>query len=121
VRALFVVTSVLQTAWRGMRLCCPSCGARTLFDGYLKLAPVCQVCGADFSRSGTADVAPYITVFIIGLIATPSTLVLTMRFGVTSSWALAAFLAGALAATLVLLPRVKGALAALLWRARREI
>lgn len=106
---------------RGARLRCPSCGAATLFGSYLKLSPACRVCGADFSRSETADVAPYLTVFILGLVATPLMLVLTVDFGLRSSWFLAVFLLAALAAALLLLPRVKGVLAALLWRAQREM
>lgn len=106
---------------RGAGLRCPQCGARTLFSGYLKLNRGCSACGADFSRSETADVAPYVTVFILGLVLTPMTFVLTMGFGIVSPLALAVLLAGSLAATLLLLPRVKGVLAALLWRARREI
>lgn len=106
---------------RGARLRCPNCGAPTLFRGYLKLSPACAACGANFSGAETADVAPYVTVFILGLVLTPLTFVLTMGFGLDSAWALAALLAGALAATLLLLPRVKGVLAALLWRSGREM
>lgn len=107
--------------WRGFRLRCPRCDARTLFRAYLKLNASCAACGADFSNSETADVAPYLTVFAIGLVVTPLTLVVTMGLGVTSDAVLALFLLAALAASLWLLPRIKGALAALLWRARRAI
>jgi uncharacterized protein (DUF983 family) len=100
---------------------CPNCGARTLFSAYLKLSPACAACGADFSHTETADVAPYVTVFILGLILTPLTLILTLVLGIEAFWILALLLAGALAATLLLLPRVKGVLAALLWRAQREM
>ena len=40
-----------------------------MFRAYLKLNTACAACGADFSRSETADVAPYVTVFIIGFAA----------------------------------------------------
>ena len=110
-----------RTAIRGLRGCCPSCGARTLFRAYLKLNVSCPHCGADFSRAETADVAPYLTVFLIGLIATPLTFVLSVSFIPFPGWALALLLAGFFALTLVLLPRIKGTLAALLWRARREM
>lgn len=111
--------SALRTAWRGARFRCPNCGARTLFRAYLKLNQSCAACGADFSHSETADVAPYVTVFIIGLVAMPSMLILSM-----AGWGdlvLVPALIPAVALTLFLLPRVKGALAALLWRARRGI
>jgi uncharacterized protein (DUF983 family) len=105
---------------RALRLRCPSCGAPTLFTAYLKLSRTCSACGANFSRSETADVAPYLTVFILGLILTPLTLALASS-GRTSVWVLALLVASALAAALLLLPRVKGVLAALLWRAQREM
>lgn len=114
-------SSLFPTLWRGLRLRCPHCGERGLFRAYLKLNQACPHCGADFSNAETADVAPYVTVFLIGLIVTPLALVTTMYFHITSDLVLIAFLAGALALTLWLLPRIKGALAALLWRAGRTI
>ncbi len=112
---------LVRTAFRGLRGCCPSCGARTLFRAYLKLNVRCPRCGADFSRSETADVAPYLTVFLIGFIATPLTFFLSLRFSPLPAWAVAGLLGGFLALALVLLPRIKGMLAVLLWRARREM
>jgi uncharacterized protein (DUF983 family) len=92
-----------------------------MFGAYLKLNPVCTACGADFSRSETADVAPYVTVFIVGLILTPALLVVTMGLGWRSDRTLGLVLVGAVGLTLLLLPRVKGVLSALLWRAGREM
>ncbi|GIK48732.1 MAG: zinc-finger protein [Alphaproteobacteria bacterium] len=110
-----------RTMWRGARLRCPSCGRRTLFRAYLKLNPRCPSCGADFSHSETADVAPYVTVMLMGLVVMPSTLVLVLNTGVDAELMLVPSLLFAVLAALSLLPRVKGVLAALLWRARREM
>ncbi|HYD86158.1 MAG TPA: DUF983 domain-containing protein [Vitreimonas sp.] len=110
-----------QIIWRGARLCCPRCGERTLFGAYLKLNQSCRACRADFSRSETADVAPYVTVMLMGLVVMPLTLVLVLNVGADAELMLAPSLLVAVAAALFLLPRVKGVLAALLWRARREI
>lgn len=107
--------------WRGVRLRCPRCGARTLFGGYLKLNPGCGACGADFGRLGTADVAPYLTTLIIGLTCMPAIVALALNAGPATEWMLAPALVCAAALALMLLPRVKGVLAALLWRAGREI
>lgn len=112
---------VLPTIWRGARLCCPACGQRTLFRAYLKLSPSCGACGADFSRSETADVAPYVTIMLIGLIGMPPILALALNAGEYAELLLWPALTIAALLALVLLPRVKGVLAALLWRARREI
>lgn len=69
----------------------------------------------------TADVAPYVTVMLMGIIVMPSTLVLVLKTGLDAELMLAPTLVLAVGLALFLLPRVKGALAALLWRARREI
>jgi uncharacterized protein (DUF983 family) len=44
--------SPLRTGIRGR---CPRCGEGHLFDGFLKLAPRCDVCGLDFSFADPAD------------------------------------------------------------------
>lgn len=113
--------SVPRTIWRGLRLRCPQCGARTLFHAYLKLNITCPACGADFSNSETADVAPYLTTMLIGLTCMPAIVALALNADASTDWLLWPALLGALALALVLLPRVKGVLAALLWRARREM
>ncbi|MGE0830840.1 MAG: DUF983 domain-containing protein [Hyphomonadaceae bacterium] len=112
---------VLLTFWRGARLRCPSCGAGALFRAYLKLNTVCATCGADFSRSETADVAPYLTTLLIGLTCMPFIVALALNAEPATAWLLGPALAITSGLALALLPRVKGVLAALLWRARREI
>src|SRR3954468_17001803 len=39
----------------GMRGRCPRCGEGRLFNGFLKLAPRCNVCGLDYSFADPAD------------------------------------------------------------------
>lgn len=39
----------------GVRGLCPRCGRGHLFDGFLKLAPACEVCRLDFSYADPAD------------------------------------------------------------------
>jgi uncharacterized protein (DUF983 family) len=39
----------------GIRGVCPRCGSGHLFQGYLKLAPRCEVCGLDYSFADPAD------------------------------------------------------------------
>ncbi len=113
--------SVPLTMWRGARLRCPRCGAQTLFRAYLKLNTSCSACSADFSRAETADVAPYVTVFLIGLIGMPAFLAVGLNAGAGADVLLAPVLVGFAALALLLLPRVKGVLSALLWRAQREM
>ena len=39
----------------GLRGCCPRCGQGHLFDGFLTLAPRCEVCGLDYAFADPAD------------------------------------------------------------------
>ena len=54
------VTGVHQAArhsiWRvGLQGRCPRCGEGRLFDGFLKIALRCNVCGLDYSFADPAD------------------------------------------------------------------
>lgn len=58
--------------WRvGIRARCPRCGEGHLFDGFLKLAPRCEVCGLDFSFADPADGPAF---FVICFACVPSIL-----------------------------------------------
>ena len=39
----------------GLKCCCPRCGQGHMFQGFLKLADKCEVCGLDFSYADPAD------------------------------------------------------------------
>lgn len=74
----------------------------------------CSVCNEDLSPYLTADFASYVVMFLVGLLATPAVLVLSMR-SADSTWPITAVGAVAIAATLFILPRAKGAGIGLLW------
>ena len=44
--------SPLPAALRG---CCPRCGSRTLFAGFVSFAPSCRDCGLDFQAFNVGD------------------------------------------------------------------
>jgi uncharacterized protein (DUF983 family) len=72
------------------------------------------VCGEPLAAYQTADFAPYLVTFCIGLIFTPITVALSMsRYA--STWLAALVVVAALISALLLLPRVKGVAIALLW------
>lgn len=49
---------------------CPRCNERTLFDGWLKFADRCDVCGLDFSSFNVGDgAAAFLTLIVGGLVA----------------------------------------------------
>lgn len=39
----------------GLKGCCPRCGARTLFSGYIRFAERCSNCGLDFTQFNVGD------------------------------------------------------------------
>lgn len=93
---------------------CPCCGRGRLFRGYIRPAPTCRACGEDLTRYQTADFAPYLVVFVVGLVFTPLVLAMSLNSSL-DDWALMPTLGAALAVALVLLPRMKGAAIGLLW------
>lgn len=49
---------------------CPQCGERTLFDGWIKLAPRCRACGLDYDRFNVGDGPAAFLILLIGALVT---------------------------------------------------
>lgn len=47
---------------------CPNCGEGHLFEGFLKVAPSCEACGADFSRADSGDGPAVFVILIAGFV-----------------------------------------------------
>jgi uncharacterized protein (DUF983 family) len=100
---------------RGFKRRCPNCGEGALYAGYLTVQPTCSVCGSDNSQYRADDAGPYFTILIVGHIAIGPLLVFPFIWK-SPVWLVVSFtlpLIGAL--TLVLLPRVKGAVMGVQW------
>ncbi len=93
---------------RGLKRHCPHCDSPTLFAGYLKVRPICPVCGADNVRHRVDDIASYFTVLLVGhLIVAPSLAI--PFFWYLPLWATMTILLSAITlATLAALPFIKG-------------
>lgn len=99
----------------GFRRRCPSCGEGRLFQGYLRVVAKCQVCSAELGLYRADDAPAYFTIAIVGHIAVFALLMIEKTMTLPM-WQLGAILVAAtLAATLVLLPRIKGTLIGLHW------
>lgn len=99
---------------RGLRGRCPRCGEGRLLRGYIAPVERCSVCHENLAPYRTADFAPYLVVFVVGLVFTPMIVGLSLS-GASSNdvvWAVGAI---AIVTALVLLPRAKGASISLLW------
>lgn len=104
-----------RAVWRGLRGRCPACGRGALLSGYIAPIGRCSACGEDLARYQTADFAPYLVVFTIGLIFIPLTLAASVLAPDYGGLTIAALLTSAVSLALVLLPRAKGGAIALLW------
>ena len=47
---------------------CPNCGEGFLFEGFLKVAPSCEACGADFSKADSGDGPAVFVILIAGFL-----------------------------------------------------
>lgn len=65
--------SSLQAALLGA---CPRCGARSLFDGWVRFAGRCRACGLDFSSFNVGDGPAAFLIFFVGTITVVGALVL---------------------------------------------
>ena len=102
----------------GLRLRCPCCGEGKLFRGYLRVADHCQHCGQDFTAQRADDGPAYVVILIMCHIMG---VVLHLAFNSfrDDPLNLALILAAvAIAASLVMLPPVKGAFVAIQWATR---
>ncbi len=62
----------------GMAGRCPRCGEGALFDGFLKFAPRCEACGADFTIEDTGDGPAFFVMSIVLFIIVPLALAFHM-------------------------------------------
>ena len=60
---------------------CPRCGARTLFDSWIRFAPSCRACGLDFSKFNVGDGPAAFLILIVGGLVTGLAMWLQLSFG----------------------------------------
>lgn len=109
-----------QAIKRGWAQRCPRCGDAPVYRRFLKVVDTCDGCGEELSEYRADDAPPYFTILIVGHVIVPSMLMLeqaahpplwvhAVLWGVLS-----------LAMTLLLLPRVKGGVLALMMHLRMK-
>ena len=103
---------------RGALHSCPSCGNGSLFARYLKVRDHCASCGEALHHHRADDAPPYFTILIVGHIAVGGVLAMEQAMK-PSAWLHAAiWLPFVILCSLLLLPRIKGALVGLQWALR---
>jgi uncharacterized protein (DUF983 family) len=105
--------TALGRGWRGR---CPRCGEGGLFSAFLKMCSRCPVCGLDLEPYRADDAPAYFTILAVGHIIVPLVLILERYGEQPPLWFHAVlWLPLSVVLALLLLPRVKGAVIALLW------
>jgi uncharacterized protein (DUF983 family) len=100
---------------RGFALHCPNCGKGPVLHKYLKVTSPCPVCGHNNAQYPSDDAPPYFTILLVGhLIIAP--LLLMPFVWLWPAWAVLALTLPVVSGlTLLLLPRVKGAIIGVQW------
>lgn len=106
---------VWQAMRRGLAHRCPACGEGQLYNSYLKVAENCANCGEELHHHRADDAPPYMTIFIVGHIVIPGLLLLEKAYAPPTWVHLSIWLPLLVILSLVILPRVKGALVGLQW------
>ncbi len=112
--------STLVAIFRGALGRCPRCDHGGLLHHYLKIVDCCSVCGEPYGHFRTDDAAPWLTILIVGHLTIPIILLAEMNFRPPMVLGLAIYLPLIVGLTLILLPRCKGIIAALLWAMKAE-
>lgn len=103
---------------RGALRRCPNCGKGPLFDGYLKVRDECPNCHEPLHHQRADDGPAYVTILIVSHIAAPLLLLIYTLYRPSTTTLILAFLGGAIALSLVLLPMIKGAWVGMQWAKR---
>jgi len=99
---------------RGFRGRCPRCGEGNLYRSYLKLSDRCGSCGEALGNIRADDGPAWATILVVGHLTVPFFLIAVRADA--PAWVMFGVLVPAtVALTAVLLPRLKGAFASILW------
>ncbi len=109
---------VPQAIFRGLKERCPACGEGRLFRAYLKVVDECPRCHEELHHHRADDAPPYFTILIVAHVVVGGILAMEQAFR-PADWLQAAIWGPVtLLMSLLVLPRVKGALVGLQWALR---
>ena len=103
---------------RGIKDKCPNCGKGALYSRFLKVNCRCPLCGEELFHERSDDAAPYLTIAIVGHIIVAGVWALEDAYQPALWLQFALWLPVTALMSLLLLPRVKGALVGLQWALR---
>jgi uncharacterized protein (DUF983 family) len=97
---------------------CPNCGRGRLLNGYLTVAETCESCGQDLTHQRADDGPAYLTIVIVGHVLVPLLVPAYRLWDVPPAVMAGGFSIAAIALSMILLPRLKGALIGFQWAKR---
>ena len=106
---------IVRAMSRGLRGLCPHCGEGPMFYRYLKISPDCGVCGHDLDQYPSDDGPAYFTILLVGHIVVLPLLLFPFVWRSPVAIVVPAVLVPLAGLTLLILPRVKGAVVGLLY------
>jgi len=104
----WAMPSLATAIGRGLRGHCPACGKGRIFNGFLKVAPVCTECGAPLGLARSDDAPPYFTILVVGHIVIPLLFIVDRQTELPIWMMSAIFLPLTLGLTLGLIRPIKG-------------
>jgi len=110
--------SFLALLARGFRGWCPHCGQGRIFRRYLKVSPHCPACGHDLDRYPSDDGPAYFTILLVGQLVVAPLLFFPVIWQAPVAVIVPATLVPLGGLTLLLLPRIKGAVIGALYALR---
>jgi uncharacterized protein (DUF983 family) len=102
----------------GLHGLCPACGEGALFEGHLKVVPVCAVCGEELFHHRADDLPPYLTILVVGHVVIAALLFVERNFRLDPMTEAALFLPGTALFAIWVLKPIKGAVVAWQWALR---
>ncbi|MFD0858686.1 DUF983 domain-containing protein [Roseovarius aquimarinus] len=94
---------------------CPNCGSGPMMKSYLKVRDTCPVCRQELSHHRADDGPAYLTILIVGHVLAPALHIGFVQFRPDPMLLFTVFAVLAVAMSLYLLPRLKGAVVAFQW------
>lgn len=101
--------------WRGR---CPACGEGRMLYNYLKVADRCPSCQEELHHQRADDGPAYLTILFVSHLVGPALLAIYIAYRPGPVTLLVGFILGAVVLSLLLLPRIKGAMVGLQWARR---
>jgi len=113
---------VLPAMRRGLAGHCPCCGEGRLFYRYLKVSDACPACGHDLDQYPSDDGPAYFTILLVGHVVVAPLLLFPIIWKAPAALIVPGVLIPLAGFTMLLLPRIKGAVIGALYalKVRRQ-